>query len=493
MKASQKNALHRMGVVILCALLFGLPLIFTRGYIGISIAKAIFFVAFVGFIVLVWIIGCLMAGRRKPNPMLTRSPIDIPMLLVALTSVLAAAFSRFPDKVWIGADARIQGALVIVAYALMYLALSNVVREVKLRSATMWLLAVAFMGVSLMAALHAFELNPLGFVTNPHYYFISTIGNVNFFSAFVCLYFPVVVGGFCFAERGKEWVFWLVAVLLGGPAAVMTCSESFFLGMAAFIAVAPFFLFSDGRRLSRFCFALAGWLAVVAGFYHLHNLRPEPLYQVSQLMSMLVGTPWVIAIVAVLVALGCLFAKVSISPRVLRWSYGGILIAVAVALTAFIWYVNTHEDAPLRSMFVITDDWGSGRGFIYRSCIEVIKGFSLKEWLFGIGPETLRYVLPHLGNTYVDQAHSEYLQTLMCTGIFGLLAQLGTIAATVWTALRRRDTVSVVLLWGLVTYWVQAAVNIAQGFTTPQMYVFIAIIGAMYKHAGSATNQQKGR
>ena len=85
----------------------------------------------------------------------------------------------------------------------------------------------------------------------------------------------------------------------------------------------------------------------------------------------------------------------------------------------------------------------------------------------------------------LDQAHNEYLQYLMTTGLAGLTAYLGVIATTIYTVAKKlkESTLALALLTGLVAYWMQATVNIAQPFTTPIVYIYIACIAGMANQA----------
>ena len=80
----------------------------------------------------------------------------------------------------------------------------------------------------------------------------------------------------------------------------------------------------------------------------------------------------------------------------------------------------------------------------------------------------------------------------MTTGAFGLTAYLSVIGTTVYTVIKklRSSTLAVALLTGLISYWMQATVNIAQPFTTPIIYIYIACIAGMAKIATESRRQK---
>lgn len=136
------------------------------------------------------------------------------------------------------------------------------------------------------------------------------------------------------------------------------------------------------------------------------------------------------------------------------------------------------------NIFKISESWGTYRGGIWKQCIEAYRNFSFKEKFLGIGPEALYRVLAPLevhGNKSLDQAHNEYLQFLLTTGIFGLLSYSSVVISVIYAVCKKlkSNTLAIGLLAGLIAYWVQATVNIAQPFTTPLMYIFISCIGGM--------------
>jgi len=81
----------------------------------------------------------------------------------------------------------------------------------------------------------------------------------------------------------------------------------------------------------------------------------------------------------------------------------------------------------------------------------------------------------------MDKTHNEYLQYLLTTGIFGILSYISVIVTVLISVIKKlkSNALAVGLLSGLIAYWIQAAVNIAQPFTTPIMYIYIACIGGL--------------
>ena len=168
--------------------------------------------------------------------------------------------------------------------------------------------------------------------------------------------------------------------------------------------------------------------------------------------------------------------------RFLRKVYtAGVALIVVYIVVCFV-ISNTIGFGKLDDYFKITSEWGTYRGRIWRFCLDAFKDFSLKEKLFGVGPEALHRITASANlfdGKSVDQAHNEYLQYLMTSGVFGLMSYLAVIVAVSVSVVRtlKGSTLAVGIFSALVSYWIQAGVNIAQPFTTPIMYIYIAIIG----------------
>ena len=77
-----------------------------------------------------------------------------------------------------------------------------------------------------------------------------------------------------------------------------------------------------------------------------------------------------------------------------------------------------------------------------------------------------------------DSAHNEYLQYLLTGGVLGLGAYLGLLVLALRAVLKKPGPTRTALALGCAAYAVQAAVNIAQPFTTPLFLALLALLFA---------------
>lgn len=471
--------------IYLCLVMFFLPLIFNKGFYNISQSKSLFFLAlsvlFISVYLIYKIIYLIVYKKANFKPLM----LDLAVAIFAVANIISSVFSKYGNDVWIGKSSRLQGGLIILIYAIVYFIISNNLTN---KNVFQPLLVLSFCIVSFIAVLNSFDIDILGIINGlmdeDKERFISTIGNINFFSSYVCLCFPFVITVYCNSEEKIKRYHYLTAVILGSMAMVLTSSESFVIGFIAFLIIYLFFCFKNSLKLIRYLETLIIIFITSAIFSCILNLANICNYKISNLLRILLN-PFVAGCIIIL----CFIMRAIIKKHnecitVIKKIYIVVLFVAFITMAFLFVYANFKSLGFLDKYFKITDDWGTSRGYIYKKCFEILKGFSVKEWLIGIGPETLQNVFDYSGGDFIDQAHSEYLQFLLTTGAVGLLSYLFIICSVTILLIKelREDNISTALFMGLIAYWFQAMFNIAQSFTTPFVYLFIAIISGNYKN-----------
>lgn len=105
----------------------------------------------------------------------------------------------------------------------------------------------------------------------------------------------------------------------------------------------------------------------------------------------------------------------------------------------------------------------------------------LYQILFGIGTDTLYpYLAERYGEAmynvtmaYYDNAHNEFLQYLITTGIAGLATYAAVLFLQIKKAVKKADKV---ILCGVICYLVQSVVNLNQVVTTPLFVVMLSML-----------------
>lgn len=492
MKMQNKENSARTNVltsVFLSLLFAGLPLIFTNGFFNITQTKAVFFYILATAFIVVFIF-MLPDGKTGNAELKSKfappySCVDIAFMCFFFFVLVAGILSEYRNDVWIGAAARYQGVLTILLYTLMYFAVS---RNLQKPNAFLLCAVVVFSVVCLFGVCNCFDIDLLGLhdrlSDRQKGAYISTIGNINFYSSYLCLLLPLVLCGFIQATNKTSRIIYTVSLLIGSFGIMVTASESFALGLSVAVAVIPLFLKDDTKKLKRY---LVGIVMVILSsqlymlLYNRAEVRHVPLSEALQLFT----NPYVAAVLTAVCAV--VYILLCVCPKIIKkgiFVYAFLLCAAVIAICVCFVLSNTKGLGSLDAYFRITDEWGSKRGEIWKQCLTLFKGFSLKEKLFGIGPEALQRISDGsavFAGKVLDQAHNEYLQYLLTTGICGFVAYLSIPVTITFTVAKylRRNTLAVGLFAGLAAYWLQATVNIAQPFTTPLMYGYIAILGGI--------------
>ena len=476
-------------------LFFILPLCFHNGYFDITETKSLAFYSLSSVYILCFLgYVSVKLFRRKKGEVIGKAyckpqALDIAFLCFLLFAFISTIFAMHPASAWLGRESRYQGFLTILLYGILYYLISKA--NIK-QSNFILPAAIAFSLVSLLAILHGFHVDVFGFHQNigadNEKIFISTIGNINFYSSYMVLLFPFLICGYCQShEKLSRWIYTAV-LILGSCGILLTASESFAVGYVVAMALVPLFL-SNTQELKRFLQASMLNIVVMQIYKWLYLRYGTGQYEISRLLCIL--THPLVAILSFLLSFGAywLLTKQENRQKLFKIIYLSLLLAATLLLLLGFLLCNTlwaEKDLGVLDMyFKITDSWGTYRGQIWKFCLQKYKELPLRQKLFGIGPENLYLVtrdFPRFTNLHLDAAHNEYLQHLMTIGLFGLLSYVAILGSTVFLFLKRlrKNPLAIGLMTGLIGFWIQAVVNIAQPFTTPLMYIFVACIASLY-------------
>lgn len=460
---------------------FGLPLIVNNGYYNITETKSVYFLSLSLFLILTTTMNFFIKIRKKKGLNLNFISLDIPVLLFSLINFLSAMFSEYQSDVWFGENSRYQGAAMILLYVLVYFVVS---RNYSSSQSFLLCLLFSFSIVSLLGVLNCFNVDTFCFYSSLSQgykkTYISTIGNINFYSSYMCLIFPVVVYGYCQTKKRLSRAIYTVVLIIGSFGIMVTSSESFVIGFSTAMIVIPFLL-NEKEKLKKFFGAIILIILSTQIYLFIYKMAEKKNIKLSQLLDLLTS-PIVLIVSVFLIIIFLLLLHKKLDWYKRTYLFFTVIFFISL-ITSFV-LSNTIGLGILDKVFKITEDWGTYRGGIWKQLLTIFSEFDLKEKFFGIGPEALYNITEPLeihGNLKLDQAHNEYLQYLMTTGILGLLSYISLIITILVSVVKKlkHNTLALALIIGLISYWVQAIVNIAQPITTPIMYIFVACIGGM--------------
>ncbi len=140
----------------------------------------------------------------------------------------------------------------------------------------------------------------------------------------------------------------------------------------------------------------------------------------------------------------------------------------------------------------LQDDFGSGRGYIWRTTIQ--SWFELPLWdkITGYGVNCYHMFIQQYGGAEVAEyfggamlvdAHNEFMQILTTMGLLGVAGYFGLLISTAVRAGRKVQEKPALLMGVLVvcSYLAQGLVNNPTVFLTPYLFLMLGIINSMEK------------
>lgn len=142
------------------------------------------------------------------------------------------------------------------------------------------------------------------------------------------------------------------------------------------------------------------------------------------------------------------------------------------------------------SIFQFNKDWGSGRGLLWYVVGKAYIEMPLIKQLFGVGADCFApYLYAHYayllegflaewwGNAIVANAHNEWLNVLINSGILGMVTYMGAFITAIYRWIRSRKNVQVLIALAIcvMSYMVNNAVSFQQVVSTPIVFILLGM------------------
>ena len=491
------------------------PLFYRNNYIDILRAKRDFFLAATGIFLLLWVLTVMiLKWKKKPQSCVgvqkNRQNKGWYVWGIIYLSGLAGGwlFSPYKRDCFWGLQGRYLGVLALAMGVWISWILA---RDLKRNKVLAGAAALSSGSIFVLQILDEWKIDLLGMKSNlverQHPVFSSTIGNRNFNATFNCMMIGTAMAVFVLCRKTYSRILCGIWLILGFAAAFCCRSDSVFLGVGTVFLVFFWYVLKqkicwrDFMILATLFVAAAGMVAV---FYS--GLKKRA-YEMEGAAGILLRPEILCAeIVGILALLGLFFymekqtmtgEKQKIC-RCLQRIYlrisGGVLLILA---TCF--YLANKNGAELAEeswlqLFRITKYWGGNRGYVWRRSLELFGEYSWFQKLFGCGANCFSYwfqgafghEVSSVKNQVFIDAHSEYLQMLMTTGIVGCIGYFGMIAATLVNCIRnmkkRGKEQSLPGIVFLSAFLAQGLLNNPQIATTPLLFVWMGMIWGMSKY-----------
>ena len=429
---------------------------------------------------------------------------DWAMLALLFSSLVSTIFSAYINDALLGTAGRNNGFFLIAFYVFIYFIIS---RFFYFKEYILVALAGGCTVVFILAVFNWHYFDPLGMFDNISNQktiqnFISTIGNKNMMSSFICITLPVLVTMSVHTEKKLYRAIYLCSSGLGFMALMLADSDSGIVGIGAFLVI--YFIWYSRRitRLKRYLLAItvmlvcAKLLNIFTFIFTLLNFKTKDMGNFQEFFVYSNISYALILIFALFTAI-LYFIDYKKPEIVLSKAIPVVLSSVvglcAIGVIASMIYfscIDTKTNLGNLSILRMNDKWGTHRGFMWIRSFEIFGDLSIFKKLFGTGPDTFYHAfspyfedLKKYGDSSTNAAHNEYINYLITIGITGLCAYLALVGGVIARAIKKakENPLLIVFVSAVICYSVQAVVNISQPITTPLFIIFIALTEAVAK------------
>mgnify|MGYP002853546213 CR=1 FL=1 len=477
-----KQTLITFYVVVTCIFM---PLYYENGYFNTLDAKAHIFWATsgvtMGVALVIWCVNSIMTERLLPEFAKIKAQIslmDIAMAAFGMGAVLSCLFSDYKMYALTGSQGWNIGAWTIFALVFTYFYISrNYVYDKYL-----WIyILVAASCLYFLGFCNGLGLDPLGLHTklsdSEMFEYIATIGNINSYSGYLSLSLPLL--SMVYIIDSRKWLQrWLgVALVFGFMNLVVNNSDGAFLGAGLGLVFMVYYCLKNPERYGRLLqvgmfFGLG--MAIMRMFV---MFWPIEMVELSGLSNVLTQFRICMPLFAVCLLL---FAVYYVKPEIFTEKLGKVLsilfaIAAIAAVVAIVAYTAMH----------FTGSWGTKRGWIWEFAVTVFAQGSLREKIFGVGPECFSipvmdqfsdFISEHWGKR-IANAHNEFLQYLVTMGLVGLISYCA-MWLSAWREYVKRISwreEKAPFFFAIMGYMGQAIVNNPQALNMATLFLFFGI------------------
>ncbi len=500
--------------LILYIILFPLWMDHT-GYAHLLEAKISFFSLFAGSYFITVVLGLCIAiplyrEEIREEEALIKKPLVFLSCAFMADSVLAYILNGCKKEELVGTEGRYLGLIMwccVIAVFLLMLHLSDYSDSVE----KVFCLPVGI--TSLIAYLNllgwnVFHASTIDIRESDH---ISTMGNIDFFAAYLGISLTYIVTRSCLLEkqRRKSMLFFYVIAFLGYLALISGSSDTGYLVMGITFFVLPFLLKKAEEWKHYLChtgvFAIAGLFAkgtilfagkdncrIIYGFAKVH-------------MNAGVCTGILLIVILLWKAMDLCIDQ-NRSPeklyRMVRLGIAGCAISflffVVLANTSEIKAIIERKYQKIAGYIIFSAKWGNKRGELWQSACETFKNMPLLQKAIGVGPggyysasqkylsaETLDAIRRSTKN--IDP-HNTFLQSLINFGVVGTLCYLGIFGYSVrqFIVAAKNDRTKFAFLMLIIAYFAQSLVTCFHPYIEPYVFMWIAY-GLATAGAGDGT------
>jgi len=451
-----------------------------RSYVAVSIV----------YIIAIIIVNIYYLIRHKIKPYKKRLTITEWLAIIFLiANILSYLFSPYLGKynLLLGTG-RGEGLIVSILYILSFLFVAHFG---KFNKKHFLYFSISSILVSTIAILQFVGFNPFNMyqegIGTHNVSFMTTIGNVDFISAYYVITLTISAVALLFTENKKyEKIIHYISILFGSFIFNIIEVSS---GKVAFLAVALImlpFAFKDNKKLSILLKIISLILLSIAinmfinVEYHYDLGRLGFYFKIDYILILFI----IIILVLYLLSKCLKNIPYSIASRnyIKNYFKFGAFAAIVGIIALFIIPFKSGILYEIHELLHLNfdDNFGTYRIFLWKRTIPLIKDYPI----LGSGPDTfaLRFMpvysddIAKIGPlTINDTAANIYLTMLINLGIIGTISYLAFLGIQVYNGIKYKNSYSFVLLTSIIGYMVSSFFNLSVVVISPLFWILMAI------------------
>lgn len=481
----------------------GVPLVFRKQYSDILLIKYYYYCCCTFVMIALLLVYFVVKGRKNiyfkkkniKNLLVNITLTDYAVLFYLIVAVISTITSDYVYESFWGNEGRLTGLFLTSLYILSFFCVS---RFWKFDKIYIDMILIAGLLVSLFGITDYFKLDILGFNAtlqpNQKAVFTSTIGNINTYTAYVGIIVAIATVLYTTCKGTKRLIFYYLCMIISFFAIIMGVSDNAYLSLAALFVFLPLYLFNKKKGIRRYLIVLATFFSVVQCIDWINSFLVDYVLGIDSAFNIVIEFKYLHFIVILLWAIIALWYFIDYKTRTGVEVYGNVLRYAWLGMIGFILfgilYViydcnvagNIERYRNVSNYLMFNDEWGTHRGYIWRNAVEGYLNFPVWKKIFGFGPETFGILLLQktTNNSYhqiYDNAHNEYLQTLITVGIAGLTTYLIFIISYIKRCFcyKKKSPYVIAVSFGVICYSVQAVVNLNVPIVFPVFWLLLGM------------------
>lgn len=482
------------------------PLYYRNYYYDIVTCRFYLFAIMTGITVLLCLAAYFAEGGGKDSGEKKELFTGTDWMVLALWGInlISVLLSDNMQTAIVGTPGRSSGLITVTCYVAVYFMITRFYIH------TVWifrLLCISSIAVSVIGSLHFLDIDFLGFYdglgVGEKAMYLSTMGHADVVASFYGLVLPAVMVFYVNSGKWGDRIFYGSTLVISAAGLFATGCESGAI-IAGAMVLAGFMAIKDIRNHYRIFLISLPVLAVCKILIIVNEKKqlPRTLETFQNMLSN--KTLFMILLLFLLLMSVITYQRYRISrgrqqetgicihKRYIKNILVTVFFLAIIFVGIIIFFSTIGKNIPLgrlENMLRFNKRFGSYRGYIWGLVASEYGKLPFINKLFGVGCDTLKPFLMEFHSNemyaatgaYYDNAHNEFLQYLITTGILGLLCYIGLLFIKLRQGIRNmiqdNCVITAAVFFGVTGYLLQSLVGINQCVTTPLFVIMVSMLG----------------